>query len=465
MLKTIPLALPALLLSHSLGAQPSLTVSPPEAVYDAPFEVELSGVPAHEEVEIRTLRATEDGAVWVTSAAFRADARGTINSAAMPSIAGSYTGLSPHGLLCSALPEGAGGFAAYSPRLLADPRLPRSYVPPIGPIPITVEARIDGKVVASKTAVRGHAMGVVEQEVATGDGLRGVYFRPAAGRPARTPVILLNGSGGGVRRYGAARLASHGHPTFAMALYNYADLTKSLKNIPIERVRDGARWLAGQTGAAKVAVMGVSRGSEAAAHAAIAFPEDFSAVILSVPSHLADGGALGPDAATGDSAWTLAGEPLPVTDLGFSFNDPRIAELAKELPGYNASGMVLSLWGSERLEAAYGTRFEEIEAPVLVLAGAEDGIWPSWISAERIRQRLAAAGKGDRVDVRTYAGAGHSLVAVGFGGPYSTYAYNPGLKGYMDFGGTPNGNCDAGFESSRAIVEFLASLDAPMDRE
>ena len=248
-------------------------------------------------------------------------------------------GVSPHGLLCSALPESASSFATYLAELIDNPRLPRSFVPPLEPVPITVEASSDGKVIAATTAVRGHGIGVAEEEVATEDGLRGVYFAPVAGRKVKEPVLLLSGSGGGVRRYAAARLASHGHPTFAFAIYNYADLPSTLKNYPIERVHDGAQWLARRAGTEKVAITGVSRGSEAAAHAAIHFPDAFSAVVLSVPSHLQDAGALGPDAKPGDSAWTIDGGPLPVTDLGFTFDDPRIVEQAKALPGYNASGM------------------------------------------------------------------------------------------------------------------------------
>ena len=457
MRKSAAIALPLLLASQPAWADPTLSVSPEEGVTDAPFTVELDGVPANAEVAIRTTQRTEDGAVWTTTGIYRADANGHVNAASMPSTGGSYTGVSPHGLLCSTLPEGVDTFAQYKDMLVVDPRLPRFYVPPIGPNPIVVEASIDGETVATTTAMRAHSLATTEEEIATEDGLRGLYFAPEAGRPVREPVLLLNGSGGGVRRYAAARLASHGHPTFAFAIYNYADLPTTLKNYPIERIRDGARWLATRTGTDRVAVMGVSRGSEAAAHAAIAFPEAFSSVILSVPSHLRDGGALGPEAATGDSAWSIGGEPLPVTDLGFTFDDPRIFEAAKELPGFNATAMSLSVWGSAALEERYGIRFENIDVPVLVLAGAEDGIWPSWVSAERIRQRMAAAGKADLVDVRTYPGAGHSLVSVGFGGPSSVFAYNPGLQGYMDFGGTPNGNCDAGFESSRAVVEFLGA--------
>lgn len=456
-----------LVLSEAQAADPDpiLSVHPREGVFDAPFDVRLEKAPANVEVTIRASQRDEDGALWSTVGIYRTDASGAVDAALQPSIGGSYTGTSPHGLLCSALPVGAASFASYLDTIIANPRLPTSAPRPIEPIPITLEASINGQLVAKTTAIRGDAVGVVEREVATPDGLRGVYFAPAPGREAREPVLLLNGSGGGVRRFAAARLASHGHPTFAFAIYNYADLPRTLKNFPIERVRDAAIWLANEAGTDRVAVMGVSRGSEAAAHAAIHFPEAFSAVILSVPSHLQDGGALDPDAKPGDGAWTVGGKPFPVTDLGFGMDDPRIAEQARQVPGYNASGMVLSIWGSERLEATYGTRFERITVPVLVLAGDEDATWPSWISAERIRQRMEAAGKGALVEVHSYPGAGHSMVAVGFGGPLSTFTYNPFLKGFMSFGGTPNGNCEAGFLSSRATTAFLAGVGKDHEAE
>jgi dienelactone hydrolase len=161
----------------------------------------------------------------------------------------------------------------------------------------------------------------------------------------------------------------------------------------------------------------------------------------------------------GDGAWTLGGQALPVTDLGFWTDDPRIAEQAKTLPGYNATGLVLGKWGSQEFEDKYGIAFERIEAPVLVVAAAEDHIWPSWVSAERIRQRFERAGKGDQVEVRVYPGTGHTIVAPGFGGPLSMFAYNPGIPGFIDFGGTPNGNCNAAFDSSRAILAFLGRVD------
>ena len=439
-------------------ANPTLSVLPAEGVFDEPFKVTLEGAPANSEVTIKASQTDENGTIWSTTGIFRTDENGSVNAVTQPSIGGSYTGTSPHGFLCSALPVGANGFTSYLDAIVENPRLPTGPLRPIESIAITLQATINGKVVATTTARRGDAVNVTEEEVATSGGLRGAFFAPASGQQVREPVLLLNGSGGGVRRFAAARLASHGHPTFAFAIYNYADLPTTLKNYPIENIREAGLWLADKSGTEKVAVMGVSRGSEAAAHAAISFPEAFSAVILSVPSHLQDAGALGPEAQPGDAAWTLNGQPFPVTDLGFGVDDPRIAEQAKDLPGYNASGMVLSIWGSDRLEAAYGTAFEKITVPLLVLAGEEDAIWPSWISAERIRQRMERAGKADLLQVKAYPGAGHSMVSVGFGGPYSTFAYNPFLGGFLNFGGTPNGNCEAGFESSTATRTFLAGI-------
>ena len=436
----------------------SLTVTPRRAIMDAPFEVTFKGADPGDEVTIRVTRRAEDGTPWSTVGVYRADPTGAVNASTATSVNGSYLGISPHGLLCSALPVEPGEVGTYIARFSAEPRQSRSFDDSIGTTPIEVTASIDGRVVASTTAWRSYAVGTEGEEVSVADGWKGVYFPPARDVEIKAPVLILTGSGGGVFRYTAARLASRGHPTLAFAMYNYSGLPDTLKNFPVENVRDGAEWLAARAGTQRVVVMGVSRGSEAAAHAAIQFPHFFSGVILLVPSHLRDAGALGPAARAGDAAWTVGGKTMPVTDLGFTPDDPRVLAQARSIPGYNATGMVLNEWGSGDFEARYGTPFEKIEAPTLVLAAAEDAIWPSWISAERIRQRFARAGRADQVEVHVYPGAGHSMLQLAFGGPLSTFAYNPYLKGFMAFGGTPNGNCEAAFDSTRDMLAFLERI-------
>lgn len=440
---------------------PSLDVTPAGAVIDAPFDVKLTGVAPGARVTIRVTRRTEEGAPWTTVGVYRADAAGLVDAARFASIGGSYRGVSPHGLLCSALPVEPEALDAYIAARTRDPSLPAFFPDTLGRTPIEVTASIGGTVVASATAWRSYAEGTAGEDVAVADGWKGVFFPRAVGVRPGAPVLLLAGSGGGAFRYTAARLASRGHPTLAMAMFRYPGLPDSLVNFPIERVRDAASYVAKRAGTARAVVMGISRGSEAAALAGVHFPQAFSGVVLVVPSHVADNGALGPAAKVTDSAWTVHGKPVPRTDLGFTPDDPRIAARAKTPPGYDGSAMVADLWNSSAFEAKYGIAFERIKVPILVLAAGQDAVWPSGISAARIERRMIRHGKGDRIETHVYPTAGHSMVAVAFGGRLSTFGYHPLLKGFGASGGQPNGNCDAAFESHRATLAFLDRLATP----
>lgn len=455
----LPVALALLLVTATASeAKPTLEVEPVSGLMDMPFNVRLTGARPGARVEIRTIRRGDEGSIWTGIATFTADQRGAVDPATAPSVSGTYTGLSPHGLMCSPLPFAPDRLDAYLAGFAAHPRQAISFNDKIGANTIEVTATVDGEVAGSRVIQRSYQIGTVGEDVAEADSWKGVYFPPATGIRVRSPVLLLAGSGGGIFRFTAARLASHGHPTLAMALFRYPGLPDTLVRFPIENVQDAASWLARRAGTAKVAIVGISRGSEAAALAAANFPDAFSGVVLSVPSHLADAGALGPAAKPGDSAWTIHGVPTPVTDLGFLPTDPRVTEQAKTRPGYNASSMVEGMWGSSDLEARYGIAFEKITAPVLVQAAGSDAVWPSWISAERIRQRLAAHGRAKQVDVRVYPNAGHNMVSVGDGSALTTSSYNPLLQGFMAFGGTANGTCEASFNSARDMVEFLSRL-------
>lgn len=463
-LKTIASAVAAVLCigaapasAPNVSAEPTLSVTPAGAIIDAPFDVALKGVPPGTHVVIRTTRRTEEGAPWTASGVYTANATGSVDAARFTSLGGTYTGVSPHGLLCSALPVEPDKLGAYIVGFSSNPRQLTSFPDPLGRTPIEVTASVDDKVVASATAWRSHAEGTAGEDVAVADGWKGVFFPPAAGVKVGAPVLVVPGSGGGLFRYTAARFASHGHPTLAMAMYRYPGLPDSLVNYPVERVRDAALWLAKRAGTRRAVVMGISRGSEAAALAAVYYPQAFSGVILSVPSHLSDAGALGPAAKPGISAWTVRGKPTLVTYLGFNPDDPRVLQQAKTLPGYNASAMVRDMWGSAAFEAKYGIPFERIKAPILVLGAEDDSLWPSGISAERIKRRLVGHGKASLAEVRIYPAAGHSMVTVG-SGALSTFGYNAQLKGFVAFGGTPNGTCEASFDSVRDTLDFLSRI-------
>lgn len=435
---------------------PKLSVLPLEGPLNAPFVVKLVGLPPGIAVELTADRTAVDGKVWKSSAVVIASHKGGVDLETQPSTSGTYVGVSPHGLICSVLPVSPQELAAYIAGFPANPGQQSAITAPREPSPITVRARVNGVEVGEATILRGVAIGTDGEEVSGESGWRGVYYPPGKGLPIGEPVVVMTGSGGGLAENTAALLASNGHPVLALGLYNYKDLPKVLVQLPLEHVRDGSLWLAQRSGTAKTAVLGISRGSEAAQLAAAYFPAVFSAVVADVPSHLI-GGALGPGTTPEQPAWIVGGVGLQPF-AGPKFDAARMAEAAKTLPGYRGSMDLLPAFQDPAVEAASGIPYDRIQAPLLVLAAGADGIWPSYVSADVIRRRMAALGKADQAEIHVYPDAGHGMVSIGLGNAMSSSGYSRALKGFISTGGTPNGNCEASFQAFDATLRFLKRI-------
>lgn len=52
------------------------------------------------------------------------------------------------------------------------------------------------------------------------------------------------------------------------------------------------------------------------------------------------------------------------------------------------------------------------------------------------------------------------MVAISSGSALTTSAYNSLLHGFMAFGGTANGTCEASFNSASDMAEFLNRVPA-----
>jgi hypothetical protein len=303
-------ALAALACSVSVAAgPPRLSVTPASGLVDAPFHVVLEGVLPGSRVEISAARPDTNGRTWTAVGEYFADADGRVDIDSAPSLGGSYEGVSPHALWCSAIPVAPDRLNAYLAELPQHPELgisPKLDVK--SSYTVTVTARVGGKSIATASATRTYAAGIVAEEVSTADGLRGRYFPAAAGQAPKIPVVVVAGSGGGLPEDQAALLAAHGHPALAQGIFGYKDLPKALRAIPLETFRAGARWLEQRTGARKVAIMGTSRGSEGAGLAASYFPEIFAAAVVYVPSHLSNG-AFDLSDKNLVAAWTFEGSP------------------------------------------------------------------------------------------------------------------------------------------------------------
>jgi pimeloyl-ACP methyl ester carboxylesterase len=446
--------------SAALGdpRQPELQVTPASGLIDAPFHVVVQGLVPGTRVKVSASRPDDHGRSWTAVGDYLADPDGRIDVDVAPSLAGSYEGVSPHGLWCSALPVEPERLDTYLAELPKHPELGTApHLDASALYTVELTASVNGAPVAHATATRTYAAGITPEEVAA-RGVRGRFFPAASGTSPGIPVLVLAGSGGGLPDTQAALLASHGHPALAQGIFAYKDLPPTLRDIPLESFRSGARWLEQRTGAHRVAVMGTSRGSEAAGLAASNFPEDFAAAVVYVPSHLSNG-AIDASVHNAGSAWTYQGKPLPWDQGETDSNNADESVHASTPPGFIATPYYLKTWSDPHIAATLGIPFERMRGPVLAIGAGADEMWPSFIGAEQIRRRLAAHGKGDQAEVHIYPGAGHMVSRVGTGGPLSPFVYHPVAKDFEATGGLPVANCEGSYDAWRTVIEFLAKVN------
>jgi dienelactone hydrolase len=328
-----------------------ISVAPRDVLIDARVRINVSGLRAGQEVTLRAVTRDAPGHRWIGEGLFRADAKGRVAVARAPSRNGTYQGRDAMGLFWSMRRAGTEMY----------------FIPPAGPAAITIQALVSGRVLArARFTRRRAASGIALKTLTLGnDGLVGRFrFRPKASPSAA--VLLLGGSQGGLfGREIAQTLASRGVPALTLAYFGEPGLPRRLKNIPLEYFEKALRWLRDQPGvdARKVAILGSSRGAEAALLLGSTYPELVRAVIAYVPSSVAYQG------------WTLKGRPVPAW--------PRPAAT---IP------------------------VERVAGPILLVSGVEDTVWASSLFAERIAKRRRAYRKP--VTSLVFQAAGHGVGTV-----------------------------------------------------
>jgi dienelactone hydrolase len=306
--------------------------------------------------------------MWVSSAAFRADADGRLDLAHAAATGGFYRGVWGMGLIATMQPTATPAANAYfwgSTRRF------------------TVTVRAKGETLASTVFRRRFSARPVHVQDATlqHDGFVGYFQTPSiSGRhPA---VLVLGGSEGGAAGYlFAGYLAAGGYPALALAYFKEPGLPQTLSKIPLEYFAKALRWLRQQphVDPNRVAVLGVSRGSEAALLLGVHYPDLVHGVVAAVPANVAVCSlpyCNGP-------AWTLDGKPLPYTR---QFNQPH--------PTDNPQAVI---------------PVERIKGPIFLNCGGMDTVWDSCPYATAITQRLHANHFALPYTLNRYPNAGHHV--------------------------------------------------------
>ena len=290
------------------------------------------------------------------------------------------------------------------------------------------------------------------------NGLVANFYQPVS--DTRLPaVIVISGSDGGVETasWFGNPLARHGYAALALAYFDMHTLPRYLVDIPLEYFKTAIDWLRTNPSVdpRRIAIVGASRGGEAALLAAATYPE-ISAVAAIVPSHVMWSG-IHPDTSVPRAAWSHDGMPLPFLRFRYAPGSTSFLE-----------GFVHSLTDQAAVDAAL-IAVERINGPVLLMSGTDDRVWPSSAMADRAIERLRDHAFAFPYEHVSYEGAGHAVLMPPWVMAPSGNQWPPRQRelppwaGQIQIGGTADANQKARADSWPRLVSFLgSSLASPL---
>jgi dienelactone hydrolase len=401
---------------------------------DRPVEIAVRGVPKSL-VRVQFVMP-RFGLSFSSEAIFQVPASGILRLSRSTPLSGSYRGTNAMGLFWSAMPthDAPKPFRAGRDSDLA----PRPY-------------RIVASAGSETAAATGERIVVAadlkRQVVDSGDFVATLFAHRVPG--CHPGVIVLGGSEGGVPEEQAAVLASHGLTTMALAYFGAPGLSKSLTDIPIELVQQAILFMQRQPAvcARGVALVGSSKGAELALLAASVF-NDVRAVVALKPSSIVFYGLFG-DSSTVQSSWSYRGQPVAFANGSVPSTTQR--ELALQQSSHQRAAYVDDYRArlQNNTDPAAVIPVERIMAPILLVAGGADRLWPSEYMAKQILQRRGSMSQPFADQLLLYADAGH-LIGMPFVFAKAELAHSS-----LDVGGSPEADEKGSEQSWPIIINFL----------
>ena len=234
-------------------------------------------------------------------------------------------------------------------------------------------------------------------------GFEGHYYD---GGEREKVVITFSGSEGGSSASDtmAWYYKQNGVSALGVTLFAGKETGKNLDRVPLEYVENAIVWLKAQ-GYEKIAVDGISKGSEYALLAASRFPE-ISCVVVRVPSYFVSEGMIGRKAPSGTSCWSYRGEELSYTPYNI-----REFDLFKQLRRYREFNILSYNTGKDVTDESI-IHVEDIHGPILLISTEADTIWPSAEQAEQLVSRLEEHGFSYEIKSLTYEHVSHFAIPM-----------------------------------------------------
>jgi len=311
-------------------------------------------------------------------------------------------------------------------------------------------ARSDGRTAARSARSRVLRDPDVSCQAVDREGLVGWLYRPPTAGP--TPgVTVFHGALAAVPHRLSELLATHGYTTLALQYFDAPGLPGSLRRVPLEYFDRAVRWLTGRpdvrdTG---IGLVGISRGVEAALLTAAHHDGPATAVCYHGGGVVAPGvEGVPPEAFVEDPAWVRDGDPVAEPDPVRAAFDAVRGVYRNRCELGPVSEAIRSRVPGRALEEVL-VPVEEIDGPVLLIAGGDDQQWPTAPVSTLTVDRLRAKDHPSPYGLRTYCAAGH-VFAV----PYADFR---GPPTDASNGGTPRANARAAADSWPLVLDYLAA--------
>ena len=388
-----------------------LEVNPSKILVDETAVIRATGLRPDEHVVIQAQLVDGADNAWQSEAEFAANAEGVVDASKDAPVKGSYHEVSAMGLVWSMMPAR---------------KDVASYQPPhdLGSQEIEfLVLRGDQRVASAHLEQRFLSDNIRRLNV---EGqLHGELLVPNDGN--RHPgILVLGGSEGGVPVSRAAWLASHGYAAFALAYFRYKDLPSELENIPLEYFGRAVGWMMQRPDVFpdRIALVGASRGGELALQLGSMYPQ-IKAVVAYVPADVRYPACCG---GVPRAAWTWKGQAL-------AFATPREGN------------------SFERMRSAIPV--EQTSGPILLIAGEDDGIWPSSAMVDSIANRLKRAHFRYPVETHRYPHAGHRAGRPEIVPSWHGAVKHPVSGREVNVGGSAEGDALSSIDSIPKVLSFL----------
>lgn len=406
-------------------------IVPQSASVAETFSIRVEGLSPGQAIVLRGALSDSAGRIWRSHAGFLADSTGSVDLDRQHPVHGSYTSRGTMGLVTSA-------------DLVAPEHGRHRYILPVSDtVPLTIHLLAGGQLVDSAIVRLWIQSGAVLKQEVNASDLRGFLYRPR--RSGRFPAVLvIGGSEGGISggEIGSA-LASHGYSAFVLGYFGIHGLPPELRSIPLEYFETAIEYLRRQPfiSGDRIALFGTSKGAEATLLVA-AERRDIKAVVAYAPSHVAWSCICQEPSAP---SWTSGGIPVP-------FIPPGTAPTYSPPPGFPMEPATNYMYRlrDRKAERAAAIAVEKIDAPIMLVAGGSDALWPSAYMAQAIMERRRDSPYKSRDVLLMYPEAGHSIRKL-----YLPSGSTLIAGGRINTGGTSAANAAAQGDAWTRVLRFL----------